>query len=194
MSESRITGVVSVFNKQNIPVSNYGKQEPDPNTGFEAFEFWVPIRRPEGHNIAMQIQPAIKAFSEHQISNGIFRPYIHSNAWVASFDDHKPVITVQWPHHQKIQKLVLSFDTDWDYAMESSLLGHSERIMPFVMGKYQVYDDRDKLLFEKKDNHQTRNQIILEKVIETKQLKFVFERTHSNIPVALFGISIYAGS
>ncbi|MBK8504039.1 MAG: FAD-dependent oxidoreductase [Saprospiraceae bacterium] len=191
MSQTRVTGIVSVFNKQNIPVSNYGKQEPDPATGFESFEFWVPIRRPEGHNIAMRIRPGLDAFSSNQIRNGLFRPYIHTNAWVAAFDDGKPSITVEWPDIQKLRKFVLSFDTDWDYAMESSLLGHAERVMPFVVRNYQVFDDQGNLLIEKKDNYQTRNEIILENTIKTKHLKFVFERTDSHVPVGLFGISIY---
>jgi hypothetical protein len=192
MSQTRVTGIVSVFNKQNIPVSNYGRQDPDPALGFESFEFWVPIRRPQGHNIAMKIHPGIHAFGEDQIRNGIYRPYLRPNAWVASLEDPEPVLMVSWPEVQSIRKMILSLDTDWDYAMESSLLGHSERIMPFVIRNYQVFNALDHLIYEQKDNHQTRNGIFFDEAVKTNQLKFIFQRPDVHVPVSLFGLSVYA--
>ncbi len=192
MSHTRVTGIVSVFNKQNIPVSNYGRQDPDPALGFESFEFWVPIRRPQGHNIAMKIHPGIRAFGAEQIRNGIFRPYLRPNAWVASPENPEPVLIVNWPEIQSIRKMVLSFDTDWDYAMESSLLGHSERMMPFVIRNYRVFDASDHLIYEQKDNHQTRNEIFFDEVVETNQIKIIFQRPDIHVPAGLFGLSAYA--
>jgi hypothetical protein len=139
----------------------------------------------------MSIQPGLNAFSPDHISNGLFRPYIHPNAWVAAFADSKPSIIVEWPEIQKLQKLILSFDTDWDYAMESSLLGHAERVMPFVVRNYKVYDGQNSLLYEKNGNYQTRNEIILENAVKTKRLKFVFESMSPHVPVSLFGIAVY---
>jgi len=46
-SNLRLTGVLSVFNKVNLAVSNYGKQEPTEDIGVDAFEFWTPERRPQ---------------------------------------------------------------------------------------------------------------------------------------------------
>lgn len=192
MSETRITGIVSVFNKQNIPVSNYGKQEPDPGTGFESFEFWVPIRRPGGHNLAMKIEPPVRAFGKDQIQNGIYRPYLRPNAWIADLDDPEPILTVDWEQTQTIRKLVLSFDTDWDYAMESSLLGHAERMMPFVVRNYQIYDGDNNILHTQRENHQTRNVIVFDQQIKTKLLKLVFQKPDDKVPVGLFGLSVYA--
>jgi hypothetical protein len=192
MSETRITGIVSVFNKQNIPVSNYGKQEPDSDIGFESFEFWVPIRRPGGHNLAMKIEPPVSAFGKEQIQNGIYRPYLRPNAWIADLQDQEPILTIDWEQVQHIRKLVLSFDTDWDYAMESSLLGHTERIMPFVVRSYQIYDGDSNLLYTKRENHQTRNVIVFEQQTKTKQLKLVLQKPDVQVPVSLFGLSVYA--
>lgn len=61
-SEQRITGILSVFNKTNPAVNNYGKQIPPENSGFNSFEFWCPERRPKGENIAMNINPALDCF------------------------------------------------------------------------------------------------------------------------------------
>lgn len=190
-SDTRVTSIVSVFNKQNIPVSNYGRQDPDPSIGFESFEFWVPIRRPEGQNIAMKIEPEIKCFTKENLLTGIFRPYVRSNAWIAEFADEKPELFIQWDQQKTISKIVLSFDTDWDYAMESSLLGHAERVMPFVVRNYRI-SVKDDLIYEKQNNYQTRNEIILNIPLVTDHLNFIFEKPGKNIPVGIFGISIYS--
>lgn len=190
MSEARVTGIVSVFNKQNIPVSNYGRQDPDPGLGFESFEFWVPIRRPEGHNIAMNITPGIASFSQDYLRNGIFRPYVRTNAWVAGLQDENPAISIKWNEKKSIRKIVLSFDTDWDYAMESSLLGHAERVMPFVVKEYEIFTG-DSLLIRKNSNHQTRNELIFDQAVETKELKIYIKKPDTHVPVSVFGISIY---
>lgn len=191
MSETRITSIVSVFYKQNIPVSNYGRQDPDPSLGFESFEFWVPVRRPGGHNLAMKINPGLDAFSPGQVRDGIMRPYIHANAWIAALSDKEPELSVTWPEDKLVRKITLSFDTDWDYAMESSLLGHSERIMPFVVRNYRIFSG-DQLIYEKNNNYQTRNEIRLEVPRSTRHIRFVFEKPEQHIPVGIFGIAIYS--
>ena len=119
-SQTRVTGLLSVFNKHNKAVSNFGRQDPDPGLGFESFEFWVPIRRPGGQNIAMNIEPPLTCFGEENIVNGFHRPYIRPNAWVADLNVSNPNIIIEWEEPQNIGLIVLSFDTDWDYAMESS--------------------------------------------------------------------------
>ncbi|MCB0689884.1 MAG: hypothetical protein KDC53_25265, partial [Saprospiraceae bacterium] len=190
MSNLRISGIVSVFNKQNIPVSNYGRQDPDPSLGFEAFEFWVPIRRPDGHNISMKIKPGLRAFSVQNLRNGINRPYISTNAWVAALEDDQPTLKISWNNKQVIKKLIFSFDTDWDQAMESSLLGHAESVMAFVVRSYLIYAG-DTLVFEKVDNYQTRNICRFKEPIETNEIKNNYKKSLPNVPVGLFGLSIY---
>ena len=191
-SESRITGILSVFNKQNKAVSNYGKQEPDPNLGFEAFEFWVPIRRPEGHNFAMRIKPGLTCFGIDNLTNGIQRPVIRPNAWVADARDKYPEILLEWEDEQCIQKIALAFDTDFDHPQESAIWGHPERIMPFTVREYRIYDDQYQLLYEKLDNHQTLNHIQLNKPIITKKLLFRFSKPLDHVPVSVFEIRCYS--
>ena len=53
-------------------------------------------------------------------------------------------------------------------------------------------DETGKVLYEKKDNYQTRNTIRLDMAVTTKELKIEFEQSSSDIPVSLFEIRCYA--
>jgi len=189
-SNSRVTGLVSVFNKQNKAVSNFGRQQPDPEIGFDSFEFWTPERRPNGHNIAMSITPALTCFNVSNLINGYYRPFLQPNAWVADLDDPFPELRLKWPSPKKIHKILLSFDTDFDHPMETSIWSHTERVMPFVVNYYQVFDNSNKVIYEQKGNHQTRNEIYLEPPVETSELTFRFARPSENVPVSVFGVDI----
>ena len=190
-SQARVTGIVSVFNKQNKAVSNFGRQDPDPELGFESFEFWTPARRPAGFNFAMKIEPGLDCFDERQLTNGFYRPYLHPNAWVAGLHSQTSEIVVNWNDSQQIGTIVLSFDTDWDHPMESSLLGHQENLMPFTINNYRILDKQDNLIYQGLNNYQTRNEIVLEHPITTDTLKFQFHQPSGNVPIALFGLNIY---
>jgi hypothetical protein len=39
--------------------------------------------------------------------------------------------------------------------MESSQMGHPEDVMPFVVRDFSVYNEKNEMLFDVKDNHQT---------------------------------------
>ena len=190
-SKARVTGIVSVFNKQNKAVSNFGRQDPDPGLGFESFEFWIPARRPQGYNFAMKIDPGLDCFDESQLTNGFHRPYLRPNAWVAGLGSQTSEIIIRWNSPQQIGTIILSFDPDWDHPMESSLLGHNENVMPFVINNYQILDELDNEIYYKANNHQTRNEIVLKDPLITDTLKFKFHRPSENVPVALFGLNIY---
>jgi hypothetical protein len=189
-SLSRITGLVSVFNKHNKAVSNYGKQEPAPSIGFESFEFWTPERRPLGHNLAMKISPAIKAFNTNNLVNGFDRPTTQPNAWVAAQEAAEAALQIEWKASKKVQKILLSFDPDWDHPLESSIWGHPERVIPFVVRDYKILDENQNLIYSKEGNYQARNEIILEKPIQSKKLIFQFKRPAPNTPIAVFSIQI----
>lgn len=190
-SNTRITGLVTVYNKHNKAVSNFGRQEPEPDIGFEAFEFWTPKRRPDGHNLAMFITPPLKCFGTGNLLNGFYRPYLQPNAWIADLEDPEPELKLQWDAPKTINELVLSFDTDYDHPMESSIWGHPERVMPFVVKQYKILDDCQKTIYETNANYQTRNSIIFEIPISTTSLIFRFQRPSEQVPVAVFGVDIY---
>lgn len=191
-SKKRVTGILSVFNTINHAVSNNGKQKPPEDIGIDTFEFWVPKRRPGGENIALKFTPALSVFNVENLKNGITRPTNHPNAWVAAYEDESPMLTLTWETPQNIKSIELSFDTDFDHPMESVLMTHPENIMPFCVQNYKIMDKTEKVLYEKTGNYQTRNTILLQQPVITKELKIKFERSSPDIPVSLFEIRCYA--
>ncbi len=188
----RVSGVVSVSNTQNPSVSNFGAQKPEHNIGVELFEFWVPLRRPQGRNLAVRIDPPLAAFGPANIVNGWARPTTGPNAWVAALDDPAPCLTLTWDQAQTIQRIELAFDTDFDHPMESVLMGHPERVMPFCVKRYTIRDAAGRVLAASEDNHQTRNVIILDEPVHTTQLQIEIAETHGDAPAALFDVRCYA--
>ncbi|TKG94259.1 FAD-dependent oxidoreductase [Puteibacter caeruleilacunae] len=193
LSEERITGIMTVQNKINRAVSNYGKQEPPQGIGIDAFEFWTPERRPGGKNLAMNIMPAIEAFGVCNVSNEEVRPLSTGdvNGWVAKMEDEQPTITISWNEDQQISRLQLSFDPDYDHSMECNHMEHPESEVPFVVNDYQVFDGDGKEIYLKQGNFQAINEIAFNEVVKTKQIRIVFNKKITTVPVALFKVAVY---
>lgn len=190
MSQTRMTGMLSVFNKFSEDVNNFGRQVPPKGSGFEDFEFFTPERRPAGHNIAFSIQPALDCFGAEQLVNGFVRPYIHPNAWVASMEDECPELTFEMEKKTEIHEIKIFFDTDYDYPMETVQWKHEENDMPFCVAGYAIYDENNKEIVSVKDNFQTINSIKFDQTISIKALKFVFNRKATMVPVSVFQIEV----
>lgn len=189
-SAYRLTGVLSVFNKVVPAVSNFGKQIVTEDIGIEEFEFWCPERRPEGHNIAMKISPAITAFGTENLLTTINRPVNRPNAWVAAIDDAKAQIIAKWNELVTINEITIFVDTDFDHPMESVQWGHSDNKMPFCVDQITVYDDQKNVIGNVVDNHQTKIVFRFEKAITTTEIIFKLSNSTENTPVALFGIYV----
>ena len=189
-SHLRSTGLLSVFNKFNHDVNNYGKQEAPENSGIESFEFWCPARRPNGHNFAMKINPAITSFDAENILNGFVRPTLMANAWVASCTDKSPQLNVEWDTPQKVNEIILYFDNDFDHALESVQMGHPESVMPFCVREFDIIDDKGDVVYQTIDNHQTINRIVLKEPIETKSITLKLKSPSIDTPASLFGLYI----
>ncbi|HEX5555114.1 MAG TPA: FAD-dependent oxidoreductase, partial [Chitinophagaceae bacterium] len=187
-SETRLSGILSVFNGENRAVSNYGYQEASEDSGIASFAFWCPRRRPHGHNLALDIFPALEPYDASFLHNGFTRPYLRSNAWVADQADPHPTVTLRWETKQKISVVYLHFDTDFDHPLESSLFGHPEDVIPFCVREYRLYDDQNRLVTEVLDNHQTINALILKEPLHTDSLRIEMAHPSSHTPVALFEI------
>ncbi len=193
LSNEFYSGITSVLQKENRHVSNYGKQEPPKGIGVDAFDFWIPEKRPPGKNIAMKIDPPIQNFDPENVSNTNLRPTAdgHSNAWIASLDDEQPELKIRWGKEQKISLLKLYFDCDYDNDLPSVFVTHPHSEIPFVVKEYRIYDGSGKLLYEKRDNYQAINTITFDEPIFTKKLVFVFNRKLANVPVSVYKISVY---
>lgn len=187
---SRITGVLSVFNKFNHDVNNYGKQEAPANSGIESFEFWCPERRPKGYNFAMKISPAVESFDNSNLLNGFVRPSTQANAWIASSEDKSPQVKIEWKESQSINEIILYFDNDFDHALESVQMGHYDNVMPFCVQTYKILDDRNNIIYATDNNYQTINRIKLDKKLESKYIVIELLAPSLHTPASLFGIYI----
>ena len=189
-TEQRLTGLVSVYNGVNKAVNNNGKQVPPDNIGIDSFEFWIPQRRPNGQNLAFSVSPAIALYNQENVCNGFVRPYLGTNAWAAALSDSNPKLTFEWDETKEIKNIKLFFDTDYDHAMESSLMGHPENIMPFCARSYSIFDQNGTIIYQTNANHQTINTILLPNPIKTNQLTIAFENLEIGVPVSVFEVFI----
>lgn len=189
-SELRLTGIVSVFQKTNKAVSNFGEQVPDGDIGVEGFELWIPERRPEGWNIAMNIYPALECFGPDRLLNGFTRPWLSSNAWISATDDPEPALYFTWKKDVRIKNIRLFLDTDFDHPLESALLGHPERITPFVVQEITAETPDGKLLGSIKNNYLSVRDIPLREAIETRGLVLRFRTPGREGALSLFHLVI----
>jgi hypothetical protein len=185
------TGLVSVQRKFNKAVSNHGEQVPPEGLGIERFEFWIPARRPAGRNIALHIDPALRAFDVAHLRNGFTKPWIRSNAWVADPLDEQPTLRLEWPRPRSIRSIYLYFDTDYDHAMETSQWGHPESVMPHCVRSFLILDDRGRTLHACEDNHQTIRRIGFDKPVVTRWLEIRLAHPSPDLPAALFEVRCY---
>lgn len=188
LSDKRVTGVMSVFNGENKAVSNTGFQGVEGDIGIDEFEFWIPERRPAGHNFAMDIKPALNCYSPQNTVNGITRPYLAPNAWVAQWGASEAELHFKLPEAQFINKLTLHFDADFDHALESSLMGHHENTMPFCVADYRILDGNNNEIVCRQSNYQSVNKIVFDKPLKTDTLIIVFKQKVGHVPISIFEI------
>ncbi|PWV57007.1 FAD-dependent oxidoreductase [Chitinophaga sp. S165] len=190
-SSERVSGILSVFNKTNPAVSNYGAQTPPEDIGVEAFEFWCPERRPAGKNLAMDIPAGIALFGGENVRNGINRPTYQPNIWLAEKEDTDPKLTVSWKEKKIIREIELVFDADFDHPMENVIYHHPERAMPFCVDSFVICNDRNEPVIKVTDNHQSLQRILLKEPVETSKLTFHLKGTHGATPAGMFAVRCY---
>ena len=183
LSNQRISGLLAVAYRRT--------QQPIHDIGVESFEFWTPPRRPDGQNIAMTFNPPIDAFDPQNIANGHARPTSMANVWMADANDPAAALDLQWRLPQHVGEVVLMFDTDWDHAMESSLRGHPEAVMPFTVKHYRLTDGNGRVFAEVRDNHQTINRIRFAEPVETDKLRVEVCESHGDVPAAIYALQCY---
>ncbi|HEV2453588.1 MAG TPA: FAD-dependent oxidoreductase, partial [Verrucomicrobiae bacterium] len=166
LSNQRLTGIMSLSHNGNKSVTASPTQIPPPDIGIDTFEFWTPMRRPGGKNFAITVEPPLAIFSVHNLTNGITRPTRQPNAWVAEFSDANPSVTLKWQKPTCIGRIELTFDTDYDHPMESVLMGHPERVMPFCCPQFQISDGNGRTLFTCEENHQSHRSIHIQPPVE----------------------------
>jgi hypothetical protein len=129
---------------------------------------------------------------------------------VADFAHKQPVLRLAWDKPQTIARLELRFDTDFDHPMESVLMGHPERVMPFCVrevtaavavkvpvlagqasGSSANSSDTERVIFEIAENHQSRQIMRLKTPVTTDALELRLVASGANIPAALLEVRCY---
>jgi hypothetical protein len=190
LSDQRVTGVLSLMHGANKKVAKSAVQKPATDVGVDTFEFWIPERRPGGKNLAVAFEPPLAVFAPANVLQGPTRPTTQPNAWVAGFDDAAPRLTLAWSKPQTIGRIELSFDTDFDHAMETVQWGHPERAMPFCVKRYRIRDGKGSVIAECGENHQTRNVVKLPTAVTTDRLVIECLSTHGT-PAAIMEVRCY---
>lgn len=131
-------------------------------------------------------------FAPENVVNGVARPTEQPNAWIADPSDPHPRLTLAWDHPQPIKRIELSFDTDFDHPMESVLMGHPERVMPYCVRQFRILDDKGTELARCADNHQTRRSIRLSSPVLTSALHIELQAPARTVPAALMEVRCYA--
>lgn len=191
LSDARVSGILSLYNHINPAVSNFGRQSPPEHIGFDAFEFWCPRRRPGGRNLAITLHSDLPVFEVENLRNGVDRPSVMPNAWVASLQDSNPGIRLCWDDLQLIGSMELCFDNDFDHPLESVLMGHPEDRMPFCVRDVSVSDDRGNVIAVLHDNHDTVRHIHLPTPVETKEINIHLSHPSALVPAALFAVRCF---
>lgn len=191
LSDTRLTGVLSLFQAANKAVSTTGVQEPPAGIGIDTFEMWTPKRRPDGRNMAFRFEEPLHRYHASDATNGTARPYLAPNAWMARQDDPAPKLTLKWDQPVTITDIQLGFDTDFDHPMESVLMHHPDDVMPFCVRNYTLYDGNGNLLKKVQGNYQTRNRIRLAEPVTTDTLVLACEHPSAAIPAAVFEVRCY---
>nr|AAO64249.1 unknown [Fusarium sporotrichioides] len=148
-----------------MTVENECTQSPPSDIGVDAFERWTPVRRPMGHNLALGVEPPLKAWGVENVRNGVPRPTKRTNCWVpCSNSDGRKLLRVTWPSPVEVSKVVVCFDTDYDHALESVLRGHPERAIPFCVKKWRLLDlsQGEQELYIEYENHMSRREVVLD--------------------------------
>ncbi|MRI31620.1 FAD-binding dehydrogenase [Endozoicomonas sp. OPT23] len=190
LSSERLTGILSLAQKGNTKVALGSRQEPSDDIGFDAFDFWLPERRPEGKSFAVDFSKPLAIYQKGFMKNGIQRPVKKTNAWLPARDDAKPTVTLEWAEPVTINQICIHLDNDFDHPMETVQWGHTERVTPFCVRSFRILDARGKTLIEKTDNHLSFNKLPLPNAVTTRKLVFEFDRDEVDHP-AVFGISCY---
>lgn len=177
-SPLRVTGLLKLI---------YRGEEKTEHVGGERYEVFTPQRRPEGHNLAFKISPALTAYEPQNLLNGWQRPTSRANAWVAAPDDAAPELTLSWPSPQTFSRISLAFDGDFDHAMETVHWGHPERAVVFCVKRYEILDDQGRILVTADDQHHSIVHHQLAEPVTSKNIKVRILETWG-APAAVFEI------
>lgn len=173
-------------------------QDPPDDVGVETFERWTPVRRPNGHNLALKVSRPIQDWGIANIHNGVPRPTKRSNCWVPrGIQGERKIVTITWDRPVVLREVVVQFDTDYDHALESVLRGHPERNIPFCVRDWRLLDlsrdGEERELFREEDNYQSRRSARLDPAERLSKMgvEILSLNGDENVQGGIFEIRVY---
>jgi hypothetical protein len=184
----RLTGFVPIGDRFE-PAAEAEAKHP----GLADVPLFPPLRRPH-RGPAIAFDPPLNHFGTANLTNGLFRPGDGTNAWLASPADATPTLICRWPKPQTIGRIDLHFDTDFDHALESVLLGHPERVAPTCVQNFRLVgidaNGHETLLIERDANRQSH--VVVPTNGTYQALRLTLHHPSPQVPAALFAIRCYA--
>ncbi len=182
-SNLRVTGLLRL---------HFGYHTDRRSVGGEAYDVYMPERRPGGENLAFTTTPAIDLFRPENVQNGWQRPTWQPNAWVAGSHRHEDsALHLSWAESKTISEVHLYFDGDYDHSLETVLMGHPERAVIFGVKRYQLLDEQGRVIVEKDDCHQSRVIHRFATPLNTSRLTVHLLETWGALP-AIFEVRCYS--
>lgn len=173
------------------PVRRGRDQVADDAIGCLPLRMYVPIRRPEGRNLALRLDPPVAVGALEELATGVERPTGRSNAWIADLDDPAPSLTLRWDGPRTVARIELRFDTDFDHGMETVLFHHPEPVMPQCVTACTV-SAGGREVARMVDNHSSVVTLRLDAPVTTDELVISFDAAAQPAPVAVFAVRCYA--
>jgi hypothetical protein len=191
LSAAQLPGILTLSQKMNAAVAKSLVQSPPDDSGIDTFAFWLPERRPHARLLAATFDPPLCLFCPANAINQYARPWRGTNAWTPAPEDKAPALRLNWHSVQTIQKLSITFDTDFDHPMESVLLSHPERIMPGCITAFRVTTAEGDVLAHIEENHQTLWSLTLPKPVKTKGIQIEILAHGDDALPAIFNVSCW---
>ena len=188
LTDVELPGIMTVFNSLNARVAKHTRQVADGDYGVDEFDFWLPRRRPQQIMPAMQLSAPLRCFRAENLLNGRLRPEQQTNAWVPAPDDSHPQVNWQWPIPQRIQRLTLVQDNDFDHAMETVQMGHPHAVTPHCITHYRLWAD-ETLIAEVRDNHHSVCEHRLSAPLSVRNLRLEILATAGALP-AVYALNV----
>ncbi len=91
----------------NAAVAKGRVQTPPPNSGIDAFAFWLPSRRPAARTLAATFDPPLDLYSPQMVINGFARPWCGANAWAPDANDKQPWINYPGRNRNPLREISL---------------------------------------------------------------------------------------
>ncbi|WP_370634194.1 FAD-dependent oxidoreductase [Pantoea sp. DY-5] len=189
LTSQRLPGVMMVFNSLNTRVAKRTRQINDGDYGVDEFDFWLPRRAPQQILLAFALEKPLQLWHRDYLLNGKLRPEQHTNCWVPAQDDTHPNVSWHWNELQQAKRITLLFDNDFDHAMETVQMGHTQAVTPHCTTYYRVWLD-EMLLAEVTENHHSLCHHMLPEGVSFSQIRLELLASAGALP-ALYGLHLH---